>query len=151
MLPPNYHLKITINRELHWLQKFMRQCYQELCPNQNSFAHLNVTVVQYYSPETPTWWVLTDKPIACLWLGNAYDQITGNRYAQVLLLYVEKKHRRQGIAKTLLQQAQTWATARGDSQIGLYSFAANNPALKLYQNQGYQTQSLFMVKKLDNE
>ncbi len=161
-----YLLRSGSQGERETLLKFLQLSYQELFPEQEDFSHLTQTVKQYLSRETPLWWVeLADvvvspsdsimphsprlnQPVACLWMGNAIDQIHGDRYAHVFLLYVLPEHRRQGIAKALLHQAQEWARARGDRQIGLQVFQSNKPALSLYHQLGFQTQSLWMVKSL---
>jgi len=140
------------------LVKFLTLTYQEIFPNQQCFNHLATTVEQYFSPETPLWWVESQTnlsptpnlilPIAGLWMGNAIDQVTGRRYAHIFLLYVVPAYRRQGIAKKLLRQAQNWAKARGDFQIGLQVFPQNQAAVNLYQQMGFQTQSIMMLKPL---
>ncbi|NEP60902.1 MAG: GNAT family N-acetyltransferase [Symploca sp. SIO2G7] len=159
---PGYCLRSGLGREQATLLKFMQLSYQELFPEQDDFSHLAVTVEKYFSQETPLWWVeLAEpvvssgsqtipwlQPIACLWLGNAVDQIRGNRHAHVFLLYVMPKYRRQGIGSALMRYAEDWAKARGDRQIGLQVFQRNQPALHLYQRLGYQTQSLWMFKSL---
>lgn len=136
----------------------MQRTYQDIFPNQD-FSHLSKTVEQYLSSETPLWWVdfteteltnLTNSPVACLWMGNAIDQITGQRHAHLFLLYVVPEHRRRGVGKALMEYAQTWARARGDKQIGLQVFSSNIPALNLYNQLGFQTQSLWMIKPLEN-
>lgn len=136
----------------------MQRTYQDIFPNQD-FSHLSKTVEQYLSSETPLWWVnFTDSetltqetsPIACLWMGNAIDQITGQRHAHLFLLYVVPEHRRRGVGRALMEYAQTWARARGDKQIGLQVFSSNTPALNLYNQLGFQTQSLWMIKPLEN-
>jgi GNAT superfamily N-acetyltransferase len=131
----------------------MVKTYQELHP-QGQFGHLQTTVEQFLSRETPFWLVeLTPNPvgcppIACLWLGNAIDQISGERCAHMLLLYVEPEHRRRGVGSALISQAEGWAQARGDHQLGLQVFATSQAALSLYQRRGYQTQSLWMIREL---
>jgi GNAT superfamily N-acetyltransferase len=145
----------------------MQRTYQELYPEQN-FSHLAQTVEQYFSTETPLWWVAKNTsetasnpppislsasysvsdPIACLWLGTAIDQVEGWRYPHIFLLYVCPDHRRQGIGLALMHHAELWAKARGHHQIGLQVFQQNQPALQLYTKLGYQTQSLSMVKPL---
>jgi len=140
----------TLDRAL--LVKFMFKTYSELFPSQN-FSHLATTVEQYLSGDTPLWWVepsreATVTPVACLWVGNAIDQVAGNRYPHIFLLYVEPTHRRRGIAKSLMRSLENLAIQRGDRQIGLQVFASNTPALNLYQHLGFQTQSLGMVKML---
>jgi ribosomal protein S18 acetylase RimI-like enzyme len=130
----------------------MQLTYQELYPDQ-PLAHLAQTVDQYLSKETPLWWVEAEalqvgRLIACLWLGNAIDQIQGDRHAHVFLLYVAPDHRRQKIGAALMHHAEAWARERGDRQIGLQVFQSNQPALNLYTKLGYEPQSLQMVKPL---
>ena len=154
-LPKGYQLRVGSFRDRALLLKFMDLSYQELCPQQPEFAHLAQTVAKYLSKDTPMWWVeLQGKdsepiiPIACLWMGNAIDQATGDRYGHIFLLYVKPEHRCQGIGLALMYQAQAWSKARGDRQIGLQVFPNNQPALKLYSRLGYHTHSLLMVKPL---
>lgn len=149
----------------------MQRTYQDLFPNEG-FSHLEQTVKQYFSSDTPLWWVdflgegdKGDKgastlspsshsrtsPIACLWVGNAIDQVQGNRHAHIFILYVVPEHRRRGIGTALMRYVENWAIQRGDRQIGLQVFQSNKPALNLYNQLGYQTQSLWMVKFLSAE
>ncbi|MBE8970564.1 GNAT family N-acetyltransferase, partial [Nostocales cyanobacterium LEGE 12452] len=90
-------------------------------------------------------------PIACLWVGNAIDQVHGNRHAHIFILYVVPEHRRRGIGTALMRYVENWAIQRGDRQIGLQVFQSNKPALNLYNQLGYQTQSIWMVKFLSAE
>lgn len=166
-----YSLRTGSGLDRALLVKFMQKTYQELYPGCN-FAHLARTVEQYLSHETPLWWVeATQKvegreqkvegvsssrtlypsslsPVACLWLGNAVDQIQGDRHAYIFLLYVSPEHRRCGIASALMSHAESWAKARGDRRIGLQVFYHNQPALQLYEKLGYQPQSVWMAKPL---
>nr|WP_242055162.1 GNAT family N-acetyltransferase [Nostoc flagelliforme] len=150
----------------------MQRTYQDLYPNED-FSHLEQTVKQYFSSDTPLWWVEEEgeqeagsreqgsnkeslssaplPPIACLWVGNALDQVHGNRHAHIFILYVVPEHRRRGIGRALMQYVENWAIQRGDRQIGLQVFQSNKPALNLYNHLGYQTQSLWMVKFLSAE
>ena len=132
------------------LTRFMELTYQELFPKQKNFDHLAVTVNQYLTQDTPLWWVenSTFETVACLWMGNAIDQVNGERYSQIFLLFVDPNHRRCGIGTSLMDLAQTWAINRGDRQIGIHVFANNQPALGLYEKMGFQTQSLLMLKSL---
>lgn len=139
----------------------MQRTYQELVPEQD-FSHLAQTVEQYFSKETPLWWVesatssepkallphFSLQPVACLWAGNAVDQVRGDRHAHIFLLYVMPEHRRRGIGKALMSYVEGWARIRGDRQIGLQVFQSNQAALNLYNQLGYQTQSFSMVKSL---
>ncbi|MBW4670357.1 MAG: GNAT family N-acetyltransferase [Cyanomargarita calcarea GSE-NOS-MK-12-04C] len=152
----------------------MQRTYQDIFPYQD-FSHLTQTVEQYFSNDTPLWWlhfasseegqaeqgrsVSSSPPISqsplptssivgCLWVGNAVDQITGDRHAHVFLLYVIPEHRRRGLGKALMRYVENWARQRGDRQIGLQVFKSNTTALNLYNQLGYQTQSLWMIKSL---
>jgi ribosomal protein S18 acetylase RimI-like enzyme len=96
------------------------------------------------SVDEPHW----RSPIACLWIGNAIEQSTGDRHAHVFLLYVAPQHRRQGIGSALMQHAERWAKLRGDRQVGLQVFHSNQEALSLYTKLGYEPQSVWMVKQI---
>lgn len=150
---PGYQIQSGSRQELKVLVAFMQRAYQEFQPSA-ALKHLAQTVEQYFSPETPLWFVaqsqlgMSAPPAACLWLGNAVDQVTGDRHTHLFLLYVNPAHRRQGIGSALMQTAETWAQDRGDHQVGLQVFQANPTALKFYQALGYQTQALWMVKPI---
>lgn len=153
-LCPGYFVRPGTGADKHWLIRFMQQTYQE-DNAEGDFAHLHWTVEQYLSPETPFWLVGTvasiengSETVACLWLGNAIDQLRGDRYAHILLLYVAAAHRRRGIGSALMLKAESWARQRGDRQIGLQVFSHNHNGLDLYTHLGYQTQILTMVKPI---
>ncbi len=164
-LPANYRLGLGSPLDRATLLKFMQRTYAELQPN-NSFEHLATTVDQYFSQVTPLWWIEHVPPqdsaiapmphaepqpgckIGCVWLGSAIDQLTGDRHSHVFLLYVDPAHRRRGLGTALMQQAENWATARGDRQIGLQVFQANQAAIQLYRQRGYQPQAVWMSKRL---
>lgn len=136
----------------------MNFTYQELFPQPQNFSHLAKTVERYLSSATPLWWVETYSKgsqkataVATLWLGTAIDQVSGERYAHIFLIFVCPEHRRQGIGQGLMQIAEDWAKARGDRQIGLQVFIGNQPALNLYQRLGYNSQSLSMIKSLSKD
>lgn len=160
-LIPAYNIRKGSTSDRALLIRFMQRTYQDIFPNQD-FSHLSRTVEQYLSNDTPLWWVdfagdadenisaSDSTPIGCLWMGNAIDQITGLRHSHLFLLYVVPEHRRRGVGKALMQYAETWAKARGDRQIGLQVFSSNLPALSLYNQLGFQTQSLWMVKNLES-
>jgi ribosomal protein S18 acetylase RimI-like enzyme len=163
-LLPGYQLLTGSGLDRATLVKFMHKTYQELYP-EAAFSHLADTVEQHLSKATPLWLVeyldpnqeqpiqnpkskIQNPQVACLWLGNAVDQVKGDRHTHIFLLYVAPEHRRQGIGTALMRHAEAWARARGDRQISLQVFCTNQPAVNLYQQLGYQTQSLWMVKSL---
>jgi ribosomal protein S18 acetylase RimI-like enzyme len=151
---PGYTLRSGSGLDRALLLQFMQRTYRELYPH-NNYPHLAETVDRYLAPDTPLWWVEVSgaphSPVGCLWLGNVVDQIRGDRHAYILLLYVQPQHRRRGIGSALLRQAEGWAIARGDRQIGLQVFCQNQAAIYLYKKMGYETQSLWMNKALGEE
>jgi len=165
-LPPNYKLSAGSYRERSLLLRFLQRSYRELYPDRD-FSHLAHTVEEYFSSQTPLWWVeysgdlsasdsgmpsatsRGNDRIACLWLGNSVDQVSGERHAHVFLLYVMPEHRRRGIGSALMHHAEAWARNRGDRQIGLQVFTQNQLALELYRRRGYQPLSLWMLKNLE--
>ena len=132
------------------LLKFLQVTYQELYPHQQDYQHLQLTVDRYFSSETPLWFVTTSNStkIACLWLGIAIDQVNGVRHPNIFLVYVDPAYRRQGIAKASIQHAQAWAKKCGYTQMGLQVFTANQSAIELYQQLGYQPRSISMMREL---
>lgn len=135
------------------LLKFLQTTYQELYPEQQDYQHLKFTVDRYLSTQTPLWFVTTSDRdqtvnIACLWLGIAIDQINGIRHPNIFLIYVHPDHRRQGIGRALMVHAEAWSKAKGYSQIGLQVFATNQPAIALYQQLGYESRSISMMREL---
>lgn len=173
-LLPGYNIRLGSSLDRALLVKFMQRSYQDIFP-QADFSHLAQTVEQYFSSKTPLWWVEEAgeqgnrgaggeqkmvspsssssplSPVACLWVGNAIDQVTGTRHAHIFLLYVLPEYRRRGIGTALMKYVENWAIQRGDRQLGLQVFQSNQPALNLYHQLGYQTQSLWMVKSLSTE
>ena len=153
-LPEGYWLHSGSEKDRALLLKYLSLSYQDSFPQQQDLSHLARTVEQYLTSDTPIWWVEYCNsspgfnPVACLWLGNAIDQVTGDRYSHIFLLYVLPEHRRRGIAKVLMQQAQDWAKLRGDSQIGLQVFPQNQAAINLYLGLGYQIHYLSLMKPL---
>ncbi|RAM48915.1 MAG: GNAT family N-acetyltransferase [Hapalosiphonaceae cyanobacterium JJU2] len=162
-LLPGYCIRHGSSLDRALLVKFMQLTYQEMFST-GDFSHLAQTVQQYFSSQTPLWWVdflgmekdtgkssfphSSTSSVACLWMGNAIDQVTGDRHAHIFLLYVVPEHRRRGIATVLMQYAEDWAKKRGDRQMGLQVFQSNQAALNLYSHLGYETQSLWLKKLL---
>lgn len=159
-LRPGYRVRNGSWGDQGLLVEFLEHTYQEVCPEQ-SFVHLQQTVEQHLSSQTPLWWVEVDQssschqgrgqPVACLWLGSAVDQLRGDRHTHIFLLYVAPDHRRQGIGSALMCQAERWAKARGEHQIGLQVFQSNPLALAFYRSLGYEAQAYWMIKPLASQ
>ena len=146
---PDYETRSgsTLDRAL--LLRFMRATYAELYPDRD-FAHLARTVEQHLSAATPLWFVTSGgrETVACLWMGTAIDQINGKPMSYIFLLYVKPEHRRKGLGRSLIVQAEARARQQGHARIGLQVFLSNQNALDFYHHNGFQSQSLWMVKGL---
>ncbi len=150
-LLPGYRWRTGTGRDQGLLLRFMQATYRELYPD-GDLDHLADTIERHFSSRTPLWVVETlegpTATVACLWLGTAIDQLSGDYYTHIFLLYVHPDHRRRGLGSLLLQQAEAWARNRGDRQIGLQVFLESRAALALYEKLGYQTRSLSLIKAI---
>ena len=153
-LPPGYQLQRGYVKDRKLLVKFMQLTYQELFPHKSDFPHLATTVDQYLSSKTPLWWVVVPgedqsllQVVAGLWMGNGIDQVSGDRYGHIFLVYVNPEHRRRGLATALIKIAEDWVISRGDNKLGLQVFSINQPAVNLYDSLGFRTQSRLMFKE----
>jgi predicted N-acetyltransferase YhbS len=67
-------------------------------------------------------------------------------------LVVDRKHRRSGVGRALMERAETWAREQGCSMVRLTSSAARHAAHRFYEDLGYRnikTQYSF-IKPLDD-
>lgn len=164
-LLPGYQLRSGSGLDRALLVKFMQRTYRELSPDAN-ISHLAQTVDQHFSSATPLWWVQPTNasstetlsslphvhsgvtPVACLWMGQAINQITGYQQAYTFLLYVAPDVRRQGIGTALMHHGEQWAKQQGFHELGLQVFQTNQAALQLYHHLGYRPTSAWMTKLL---
>jgi GNAT superfamily N-acetyltransferase len=153
LVTQNYRCWAGKHSEQTLLLRFMHQAYQELCP-MTSLDHLNQTVEQLWSDQAGFWFIeptlptLSGEAQGCLWLGNAIDQVSGDRYTHIFLLYVCPAYRRRGLGTALMQRAETWAIGQGNSQIGLHVLVDSLAAHALYLQLGYAPQATFLQKRL---
>jgi ribosomal protein S18 acetylase RimI-like enzyme len=67
--------------------------------------------------------------------------VASSSEAYVERLVVTSEHRRQGMARALLDAAESLARETGKQTMGLHVSDHNLPALKLYEAYGYQKRS----------
>ena len=148
---PGFQLRWGRASDQALLLTFMQNTYRETYPQCN-LGHLAETIEQYWSDDSPLWFVTNCEvqSIACVWLGRAIDQVTGERYTHVLLLYVLPAYRRQGIGSALMRQAEIWAKERCDRKLGLQVFDASPAAQALYQHLGYTPHAHTLIKSLQS-
>ena len=61
----------------------------------------------------------------------------GRLYGLISTTYVDPAHRRVGIAKALLDRAETWVRAHGMDEAATWTSAANLSLIRLYERHGY--------------
>ncbi|MEZ4406483.1 MAG: GNAT family N-acetyltransferase [Polyangiales bacterium] len=83
-----------------------------------------------------------------LWLTESEDVRTGVARLWVNSVAVVQRCRSRGFGRLLMERAEEEARARGITSIGLRVDADNVVARKLYEEMGYQTVRLRMIKQL---
>ena len=75
-------------------------------------------------------------------LSVARDPHSASRHVADLGLMVAASHRRLGIGRALLEQAVAWANAAGVLKLELHVFPWNEPAIRLYEEFGFEREGL---------
>jgi len=73
------------------------------------------------------------------------------RYAIVDSIIVKSGFQNHGIGRSLMDQAQAWAIAKGATSIELNVYEFNETAISFYERLGYQTISRKMSKDLKKD
>jgi RimJ/RimL family protein N-acetyltransferase len=75
-------------------------------------------------------------------LSVARDPHSASRHVADLGLMVASSHRRRGIGRALLEQAEAWARDAGVRKLELHVFPWNEPAIRLYEDCGFEREGL---------
>ncbi len=87
--------------------------------------------------------------VGFIWVGQSRSGFTGVIQAYILSVHVIEACRGQGLGRLLMLRAEDWARENGFTSIGLSVAAHNASAITLYEKLGYETETLRMVKDLD--
>jgi ribosomal protein S18 acetylase RimI-like enzyme len=157
-LPAGYRMVAGSTLDRARLVQWLQRTYREWFPEQESFGHMAQVVEMYLAAETPLWWVMQGGEegdvaasrtyVGGLWMGTATDLASGHPQAHIFWLYVSPEHRRQGLARALLAQAEQTARDRGLPAVSLQVYDFNAGAIALYRGNGYHVQSLELRKPL---
>lgn len=158
-----YHIRRGSSLDRALLLKLLGCTYRELLPTGSALGDLATFVEDYLSPRTPLWWAYGDgdraaegplpgalgkstAPWGGLWLAPTRDRATGDPWAQILWIYVQPDHRRQGIATALLATAEAEAQRWGSARLALQVFDHNSAAIALYHRYGFGPHSRVLTK-----
>ncbi|MFJ2365807.1 GNAT family N-acetyltransferase [Pseudomonas sp. NPDC087697] len=72
------------------------------------------------------------------------------RVSRVGSVCVDEAFRGRGVGRKLMEMAQDWAIEQGASDLRLTVWAFNKPALRLYEELGYEVRAFEMGKRLEN-
>lgn len=149
-LPEGYYLRAGAAGDRGLLRQFLGALFDEQRPGADHDEHVDGTLNRLFDiRQAPLWWVLCGGETAgCLWLGRAWDQMSGSQTTYVHLLYIRPEHRRRGLGRFLLVWASDIARDRGDGQLTLQVLPDNWAALSLYAQMDFQTRALFLSKAL---
>lgn len=86
-----------------------------------------------------------------LWFGPKRNLITGEDEGWIWNVTVEPQFRGRGLAKALMNHAETHARALGYRFVGLCVATHNDRARALYQRLGYEEHTLTLRKPLDDD
>lgn len=84
-------------------------------------------------------------------LGKQYRSLKISGYklrGYISNLYVEKKHRKKGIAKELIDSLILWFKEKGVKEMTLEIYSDNKVAIDLYKKIGFTNYSIKMFKKI---
>ena len=93
-------------------------------------------------------WVLDDEGVYAghIWLSEQTDVLTGTPRMWITTMAIAPAYRSRGWARMLMEHAEREADARGLAGIGLSVDADNVVARKLYEELGFQTVRLRMLR-----
>ena len=77
------------------------------------------------------------------------SSITDHAYISDLI--VLHTHRGQGIGKTLMQKAEKYAIQLGVTVVKIGVLSRNKPAFHLYEQSGFHSYQIILMKELDND
>ena len=91
---------------------------------------------------------LDGQAAGCLLMWTLEDYFSQRWHAHVSVIAVTKDAEGAGVGRALMAHAESWARARGHTNITLSVFEGNRRAQALYERVGYRTEMRRMIKLL---
>lgn len=88
------------------------------------------------------------KRVGFVWVTLEISGNTGGKSGWLLDVFVEPTHRRKGIGKRLMAQAEGWARGYDVKEIWLNAGFFNEEAMALYRSYGYEIETVHMSKRI---
>lgn len=86
--------------------------------------------------------------IGFVWITLEISGNTGARFGWILDIYVDPAHRRMGIGKRLMAQAEEWVRGYDVKEMWLNAGYFNDEALALYRSYGFEIETVHMCKRI---
>jgi GNAT superfamily N-acetyltransferase len=88
------------------------------------------------------------KPLGYIHLEPTEDTLSGTTAGYVSILAVRAEAEGRGVAKRLMEEAESWADSRGYGFLLLDVFGSNETARRFYERGGFVADSLRLRRKL---
>lgn len=85
----------------------------------------------------------------CVYVVTNRDYFTGEAHGYIEVLAVAPEARGTGVARQLMEAAETWAVGRGYRRIRLAVWSQNERARGLYEHLGFLPETMYYLKELD--
>ena len=76
------------------------------------------------------------------------DEIANEKCGYIALLAIVQEAESKGVAQSLMSAAANWAKEMGYSRLALDVFASNQRGRRFYEKEGFQTETMRIVKRL---
>ena len=76
------------------------------------------------------------------------DEIAGKKCGYIALLAVKPEAEGQGVARSLVNEAEKWAKQMGYARLALDVFASNDRGLRFYEKAGFRHETIRVIKQI---
>ena len=88
------------------------------------------------------------EPIGYVNVREGNDEIAGGKCGYIALLAVIPEAEGQGVAQSLVSEAENWARQMGFTRVALDVFASNERGLRFYDKMGFDHETIRVIKSI---